>query len=206
MTFRRPPRVATWLLKHLLYGRHKESLMGDLIQLHQDGRSSGWYWRQVLTALLAGFGDAVRTLGISLAMSLCAAWGAILLWRELNALFIRNSGDLYWFLRDALGSFAPALDGTNGILVLVWLVGAFLRVLCFAASGWIVARLHPRQQRIAITALIVSLLVWSVPWQQIRIVGAELQSLTHYGSALAGILVGGWLAMARGSGRKLART
>jgi hypothetical protein len=195
-------------LKHLLYGRHKQSLMGDLIQLHQDGRSSRWYWRQVLTSLLAGFRDAARTHGISLAMSLCAAWGAILIWRELNTLFIRNSGDLYWFLRDALGSSGVALDGTNRVLVLVWLVGAFLRVLCFGVSGWLVARLHPRQQGIAIAALIVSLYVWTVPWQQIRVVvvAAELHPFTHYASALAGILIGGWLAMTRGSGRKLART
>jgi hypothetical protein len=45
-----PPPLATWLLQR--FGA-KEALVGDLIERYQRGRSIGWYWRQVLPAILA---------------------------------------------------------------------------------------------------------------------------------------------------------
>jgi hypothetical protein len=47
-----PPRVATWLLKHLWTGPYSDALAGDLIEEHQRGRSESWYWRQVLIAIV----------------------------------------------------------------------------------------------------------------------------------------------------------
>ncbi len=51
---RRPaPRLATWLLEHLADRYRREALVGDLAEEFRAGRSSGWYWRQVLLALAA---------------------------------------------------------------------------------------------------------------------------------------------------------
>jgi hypothetical protein len=74
MTSRPPPRIATWLLQRCLRGRHAESLVGDLLELHQEGRSRGWYWRQVLAAIGADVVDAVRASGRSLIIAVVVGW------------------------------------------------------------------------------------------------------------------------------------
>jgi hypothetical protein len=45
----RPPLLATWVLR-LVVGSYSESLEGDLLEGWRSGRSSAWYWRQVLVA------------------------------------------------------------------------------------------------------------------------------------------------------------
>jgi hypothetical protein len=52
MTSTAPPRVATWMLLHLMPGDHDEALAGDLLESFRAGRSSAWYCRQVLVALV----------------------------------------------------------------------------------------------------------------------------------------------------------
>jgi hypothetical protein len=47
----KPPALATWLLNRLAPGERRESLIGDLIEQHQRGRSSAWYWRQTVSAM-----------------------------------------------------------------------------------------------------------------------------------------------------------
>ena len=54
MTLRIPPRMATWLLKHLGPGYRSESLAGDLFEEYQRDRTRGWYWRQTVAAILVG--------------------------------------------------------------------------------------------------------------------------------------------------------
>jgi hypothetical protein len=45
----KPPRPATWMLNHLAPPGCDEALAGDLLEDFNAGRSSTWYWRQVLT-------------------------------------------------------------------------------------------------------------------------------------------------------------
>jgi hypothetical protein len=52
MNARIPPRLATWLLKHFAPTYRRDSLLGDLLEEYQDGRSAAWYWRQTGAALL----------------------------------------------------------------------------------------------------------------------------------------------------------
>jgi hypothetical protein len=51
MNMRHPPKVATWLLRHLDLGTHSESLAGDLLEQYAQGRNGLWYWRQVAAAV-----------------------------------------------------------------------------------------------------------------------------------------------------------
>jgi hypothetical protein len=51
MTAPHPPRLATWLAQRLVSGRRRESLVGDLMEQFRSGRSSFWYWRQVIMAV-----------------------------------------------------------------------------------------------------------------------------------------------------------
>ncbi len=57
MTPTDPPSVATWLLKHL--ARKNEALAGDLIEEYRRRRSTSWYWRQALTAIVVSRSMAV---------------------------------------------------------------------------------------------------------------------------------------------------
>ena len=41
-----PPAVATWLLKK--FRPADEALLGDLLEECPNGRSTAWYWRQVV--------------------------------------------------------------------------------------------------------------------------------------------------------------
>jgi hypothetical protein len=47
-----PPRLATWLLEQFSPVLENAPLAGDLIEAFKQGRSSGWYWRQVFGAIL----------------------------------------------------------------------------------------------------------------------------------------------------------
>jgi len=49
----KPPALATWLLNRLAPVEKRDSLIGDLIEQHQRGRSSAWYWRQAVSVIVA---------------------------------------------------------------------------------------------------------------------------------------------------------
>jgi hypothetical protein len=56
---KRPP-LATWLLNQALSSPMRESVLGDLIEQYQRGRSRFWFWRQVLMTLLAESWNDIR--------------------------------------------------------------------------------------------------------------------------------------------------
>ncbi len=71
--------LASWLLKHFTFGPHREALTGDLSEELHSGRTTNWYWRQVLSAIAVGAlrksRDYLLTLLFSLAWSmLYPAW------------------------------------------------------------------------------------------------------------------------------------
>ena len=187
MTSRPPPRMATWLLQRCLRGRHAESLIGDLLELHQAGKSNGWYWRQVLSAMSANFVEALRASGRALILSIVMGWVAILLWRELNSVFIAYSDDIYGALRRA----SVARDER---LLIIWSLGALLRFVSFIAIGWLVARLNSRHPALAVAMFVASVLLFPAPWEQVRVLEDGLHRLAYYALALAGIFVGARLA------------
>ncbi|WP_263384632.1 hypothetical protein [Granulicella arctica] len=76
--------LANWLLQHLTLGSPNESLAGDLFEELQSGRSKGWYWRQVLSAIATSVSIRFRAyllpLGFSVAWSFVysAGWPSIM--------------------------------------------------------------------------------------------------------------------------------
>ena len=64
MSASQPPRLASWLLHHLASSPQRESLAGDLIERYHEGQSATWYWRQVLSAILAGVIRDIRDMNL----------------------------------------------------------------------------------------------------------------------------------------------
>lgn len=197
-----PPRLATWLLQQLLDEPHADALIGDLTELHAGGRSRGWYWRQTFISIAASHIAALRRHAVPLAAAVVAGWCVILLWRQVNIIFIHQSGDLYWWLRGVLIDYQSPMDSRDTARALVWVAGALLRIACFAISGGIAARLCQPKRIVAVTALTVTFVVWPLAWHQLRIF-SELQWLIHHGTAIAGVLVGAWMASQRDSGNRM---
>lgn len=55
MNLRKPPALATHLLGLSHCAKQNPSLIGDLLEEYQAGRSSAWYWRQIIRAIATGF-------------------------------------------------------------------------------------------------------------------------------------------------------
>jgi hypothetical protein len=55
-----PPRFASWLLQRFAFGPQRESLIGDIVEQYEQGRSSTWYRRQVLVTVFIGATTLVR--------------------------------------------------------------------------------------------------------------------------------------------------
>jgi hypothetical protein len=55
-----PPALAAWLLRHLVSKRDREALIGDLVERFGEGKSEGWFWRQVVMAIVVGGSRGLR--------------------------------------------------------------------------------------------------------------------------------------------------
>jgi hypothetical protein len=75
----KPPALATWLVEHMVPGAKNEALAGDLIEQFSQGRSAGWYWRQVIGAIIVGCWSEFRTFG--------AAFAVTVIWASALTLF-----------------------------------------------------------------------------------------------------------------------
>jgi hypothetical protein len=55
-----PPRLAVWWLGHACPGSDNDALTGDLIEQFHEGKTRGWFWRQVLIAFVVGILGEMR--------------------------------------------------------------------------------------------------------------------------------------------------
>jgi len=91
MSPKRAPRLAAWMLDHLVPGDRNEALEGDLLEELSSGRSSGWYRRQVFSNLAAAWRreltDHRRALLFATAWSMLApVWMALVHTRGFGAM------------------------------------------------------------------------------------------------------------------------
>jgi hypothetical protein len=84
----KPPRLAEWLLTHLVPGPFTDSLVGDLTEQVGGGRSALWYWRQVLI-VLAGRVPWLLALSVAAAAWILPMmiWDWLMPWRAHRAPF-----------------------------------------------------------------------------------------------------------------------
>jgi hypothetical protein len=137
MSTAQPPRLATWLLQHLASSPKPESLVGDLIEQYRNGRSATWYWRQVLTAILAGAIRDIRSHKLLAIRAVAIGWLLALLF-SFPVNWMSNASRVWlieWLVDTGRITFWTVF--WSGQLP----YALFVFVAC-AISGWIVARLH----------------------------------------------------------------
>ena len=142
MTRSRPPMLATRLLERLASNR--TAVIGDLIEQYRQGRSTSWYWRQVILSIAV---TAAKDIGGH-------KWGAVRSvvtgWTTLALLLF------------VLGESTEQLRRGGLIDVRLWVdqrvpspawwpVTVWFSLACLSgcASGWFVARLDQRHRTAA---------------------------------------------------------
>jgi hypothetical protein len=143
------------LLRRFGTGPGIENITGDLMEEYRQGRSVGWFWRQVLVAIFIGFGKKTSGHILRAVVAIVLGWSVLV------------------FLNVLLGS--PPFVGNYGwnLLNLVvppswWIQHRFYshtinRCLAAACSGWIVAWFHRPRQRTMTVIFLGSFLLWQLP-------------------------------------------
>jgi hypothetical protein len=175
-----PPVLATWLLKHVRFINTDEAIAGDLLEEFTQGRSAAWYCRQVLLAIVVGFGKEVRVHWIlairATIVGLAAITGASILLHFL-IVTLRTNGIIEL---DSLPRFVP------------WAVTSFLSG---TISGWLVAFLHPKNRGAMLLTFAGALLIWFSMGRSV-IPGSQplMNRLIDYVIVIAGVFAGFFLS------------
>ena len=74
MTPKRPPRIATWMLKHFGCGPNINVILGDLEEQYQLNDGALRYWRQALLAIPVGHFKELRNHAWNAAASVMTGW------------------------------------------------------------------------------------------------------------------------------------
>ena len=95
-----PPAAARWILEHLVPGKKNDALAGDLLEEFRCGRSSLWYWRQVLSAFVVGSTRKLRANWLAIvfafiwAVPTLAVWIVFIRWQ--SGTFLNRRWELPW--------------------------------------------------------------------------------------------------------------
>jgi hypothetical protein len=162
------------MIKWLL--RDNPSLLGDVLEERASGRSRGWYWRQVLIAVVRSMGRIARAHPV---LMLRAIGMAIIGWLLVGLAVKFGEGYVY-------GYFFP-FDP------MPLLISVLLIIIPATATGWAVARTHRACAEAAIVAIILlsTLVSVSINWVWpvnifCFLAGALLQIRQHARSAIEG--------------------
>jgi hypothetical protein len=168
MTAGAPPRLARWLLGRLASGPRRDSLIGDLEEHFAHGRSSWWYWRQVLLAILAG---AVKDLCEHKALAgraVLISWAILVPWHYVTLSLYRSANPWIgtWISMDR----RIASDASQLMEVAWWawwIYGVPVLAAWFAMSfiaGWSIARLHRGHRASTVFASVAFQVPWALLW------------------------------------------
>jgi hypothetical protein len=138
---RTQPAVATWLLTRIAPST-PESVIGDLQEEFETGRSTGWYYRQVLRAI--GTATFRQATGNTLLTVRALFVGWICFWIFLTYVYLDYvvgfcvSPDEWLFVRGVadIRSWWPNIPAQ-----LTYTIAS----LTFGGVGWIVGRFHARE-------------------------------------------------------------
>jgi hypothetical protein len=92
---KQPPAAATWLLTRLAPSA-SDSLLGDLQEEYESGRSPGWYWRQTLRAVVRGLAKEIVSHPFLGLRAITTGWIALLIFFSFGDLFTEAIAKLFW--------------------------------------------------------------------------------------------------------------
>lgn len=155
---RNAPRLATWLLVRFSSGPHNEAIAGDLMEQYAVRQSRLWYWRQVLSAIVADVLTTAsahpwRTMGaVAMGWVLYAAASIPATW------LIRVSRPMtnQWMI-------AVGVDGLDRPGSAVWISlipRTVIVTLVCVAIGWMVSRINRRSAPAAACALALTVFLF----------------------------------------------
>lgn len=131
----RPPRLATWLLEQFSPVLQNAPLAGDLLEAFKQGRTAGWYWRQVFVAILLAVPNFLWRQFGCLAYAGCCSVVITLAWRSFWVSLIMNPSQLSTVFQKGYGMEWPwsfvyfvALDTALRTAFLCVMVAAALSV------------------------------------------------------------------------------
>jgi hypothetical protein len=147
-----PPRLATWLLRRLASGPKRESLEGDLVEQYQQHRSTVWFWRQVLLAIVLGAARDIREHKLLAVRAVVLGWATLSFFSRLLTRFAVNvlasEVPLSWW------TYHPYYPrGVETLAVILMCIATF-------SSGWIVARSHRPHRLGMVLAYAVSFIAY----------------------------------------------
>lgn len=149
----RPPRVATWVLRHLGSGQAVDAVAGDLCEEWKRGRSRAWYWRQVLVAVTVGFGTEISSHKLLAVRAVGTGWFVA---ESLRFIWTRELAAPYWnFVRYF---FFGTWWGFTAFFVLLVLVPIH------AFAGWAVSRYHQPYGASMVLLYVATWWAWNLPW------------------------------------------
>jgi hypothetical protein len=129
-----PPFVATWMLERLTAAERDEALAGDLLEEFRAGRSIGWYWRQVITAIAIGWTRSIYEHRIRLLFA--AIWSLLSPAWELTLIRVFWEGDFIgsiWRMPWPWSTACAIALGTMEALLFIW-IGSLLYVALLATT------------------------------------------------------------------------
>ena len=162
-----PPRMADWLLRRFASGPKRESLMGDLHEQYQRGRSVAWYWRQALGTIATTLtADAWRhkaltavviALGISLPrLYMLVVWPAVV---------VRLDGLWYPYLIESRWSWMAIDPWAYRLQPYLW-TGRIVWCALLTCVAWALARWRPPQHILLLTVFLVTQVGLNAPGLQ----------------------------------------
>lgn len=143
--------ITVWLFHHF---EIDSSLAGDLLEECASGRSAGWYWAQVLRAVLTSIWRPIRSHKLLTLRAIAVGCGANAIWFFLWSRFLPVGM-----------SSSPGSAGTHTILSL-----SLIFITQFV-TGYLIARTH----RAHALSMVIIFSAWLLVW----FVGDNLSDLTR---------------------------
>ena len=147
-----PPAGATWLLERLNFGHRNDALIGDLVEQYGNGRSGAWYWRQALTAITVAFCQEIRAHKLLAVRAVATGWAVLYVYQVFVSAWLNGILTSLWQILPLAFQYRVPYE-------FVWWI---IWLSVWAASGWIVARLHRGHQTAMVLLFSASVLLWKL--------------------------------------------
>jgi hypothetical protein len=132
---KKPPVVAQWLLSR--FTTCSSALQGDVDEEYRTGRSSSWYWRQILDVIMMAVRRDIQRHPILALRGVAIGWIVLLL------IFATLGDGAAEAIAKYAWNWSRVRDGYGGGLWWpYWIAASFVSYGGFAVSAWAVVRLH----------------------------------------------------------------